>query len=138
MMSMAAAKTALNAITALLNSGTISIYSGSAPATVETAASGTLLSSGLTFSATAFGNATDSGTGLAVATANTITSDTNAAASGTAGYFRAISSGSTVVLQGTVGTSSADMVLNSTSITAGGTVSVTSYVINLPDGSGAD
>lgn len=141
-MSMAAAQAGLNVITALLNvggTGTIIIKTGSAPATVETTASGTTLSSALTFNATAFGNATDPGsTGLATATANAIVSDTNAAATGTAGYFRALNNAGTAVLQGTCGTSSADMIMNTTTITAGDTVAVTSFVITLADGSGAD
>src|SRR5690348_17029787 len=139
MVSNAAAQAALNAITALLNSGSIKIYSGSMPASTETASSGTLLSSGCTFGATAFGAATDNLDGTAKATANAIGSDTNAAATGTAGYFRGYKSdGTTCVIQGTVGTSSADMILNTTSIVATGTVSITAYTINLPDGSGVD
>lgn len=139
MISMSAAQTMVNALTALLNSGSIKIYTGSIPATCETSASGTLLSSGCTFGATAFGNAADAGSGNATATANAIGSDTNAAATGTAGYFRGINSGgSTVVLQGTCGTSSADMIMNTTSINAGATVAITSFTITMPDGSGAD
>jgi hypothetical protein len=140
MMSMAGAQAALNALTALLNGGSIKIYSGAMPATTETASSGTLLSSGCTLAATAFGSATDPGsTGLATATAGAIASDTNAAATGTAGYFRAYKSdGTTCVIQGTVGTSAADMILNTTSISAGSTVAITSWVVTLPDGSGAD
>lgn len=139
MISMAAAEAGLNTITALLNSGSIKVYTGSMPATCETASSGTLLSNGCTLSATAFGNATDSGTGLAVATANAIATDTNCANTGTAGYFRGYKSdGTTVVIQGTVGTSAADMILSSTTITSGGTLAISSWVINLPDGSGAD
>ena len=142
MMSMAAAQAGLNAITALLNvggTGTIIIKTGAAPATVETAATGTTLSSGLTFSATAFANATDPGsTGLATATANAIANDASAANTGTAGYFRALNHAGTAVLQGTCGTSSADMILNTTAITAADTIVCTSFVITLADGSGAD
>lgn len=138
--SMAAAQAMLNALTALLNSGTIKIYTGSPPASAEASSTGTLLSSGCTYGSTAFGAATDPGsTGLATATANSITSDTNAAGSGTAGYFRAYKSdGTTVVAQGTCSTSAADMILSTTTITAGQTVAVSSHVITLPDGSGAD
>ena len=144
MMSMAAAQAGLNAITALLNAGgtgTIVIRSvgTGVPATVETTATGTLLSSGMTFNSTAFANATDPGsTGLATATANTIVSDSSAAASGTAAYFRCLNHAGTAVLQGTCGTSSADMIMNTTSITSGDTIACSSFVITLPDGSGAD
>lgn len=138
MMSQAAAQAALNAITALLNSGHIKVWTGSMPATCETADSGTLLAT-LAFSSTAFGSATtDTGSnGLAKAVANAITSAT-AGNTGTAGYFRAYSSGGTCEIQGNVGTSSADFVINSTTITSGDTVACTAYTLKLPDGSGAD
>lgn len=138
MISMSAAEAMLNALTALLNGGSIKIYTGSPPATLETSASGTLLSSGCGLSATAFGNATDGGSGNATAAANTISEDTNAASSGTAGYFRGLNSSGTAVIQGTCGTATADMILNSTSITSGGSVTVTAWTLNMPDGSGSD
>jgi hypothetical protein len=141
MVSMASAEAALNALLALLNTGGtghIKIWSGAMPATCETIDAGTLLST-LPLSATAFPAATDPGsTGLATATANAITSDTSAAATGTAGYFRAYNGAGTCIIQGTVGTSAADMILNTTSISAGATVAITSWVVTLPDGSGAD
>lgn len=144
MCSMAAAQAGLDAILAKLNvggvAGTIQIFSGAMPATAETADSGTKLST-LTFSVTSFAGSTDPGsTGLATATANSITSDSNAigSASVTAGYFRAKDKNGVVVLQGTCGTSAADMILNTTTIPAGSQVSITSYVVTLPDGSGAD
>ena len=76
----------------------------------------------LTFGSTAFGAAVNG-----VATANSITNDSSADNSGTATFFRALESdGSTVVFQGTVGTSGAELNLNTTSIVQQGTVSVTS------------
>jgi hypothetical protein len=138
--SQVAAQAALDALLAKLNvggiAGTIKIYSGSEPITLETAASGTLLSSGLTFSTTAFAAsvATGGGTQGATATANAITSDTNAANSGTAGYFRACDHTGLAVLQGNVGTSAADMILNTTTITAGDTIAITAFTAFLPNG----
>lgn len=142
MVSMSSAQAALDALLAKLNvggvAGVIKIFTGSMPATCETADSGTRLAT-LTLSTTAFPASTDPGsTGLATATANAITSDTNAAATGTAGYFRAYDKNAVCIVQGTVGTSSADMILNTTSISAGATVAITSWVVTLPDGSGAD
>jgi hypothetical protein len=140
--SMLSAIAGLNAILALLNTGgagSIKIYTGAPPATTLTGASGTLLSSGCTLSATAFPTAVDGATtGLATATASAISNDTNAANTGTAGYFRALNGAGTVIVQGTVGTSAADMILNTTSIVAGSTVSITSWVVTLPDGTGSD
>ncbi len=68
----------LDALAALANSGYISIYSGSQPATPETAASGTLLAE-LRFNATAFGAAASG-----AITAGAITADSSADATGTA------------------------------------------------------
>jgi hypothetical protein len=112
-----------------LNSGTIKIYTGSQPA-VNGAITGTLLAT-LTFSSTAFANATATG-GVASATANTITSGT-AGNTGTAGYFALVSSGSVVIATGTCGTSGADLNLNTTSVVSGNTVSITSFVVSLPE-----
>jgi hypothetical protein len=141
MISMAAAIAALNAVTALLNvggAGKIEIWSGTPPTALGGSDAGTKLST-LPLSSTSFPTAVDGSTnGLATATANTITSDTNAANSGTAQYFRAYANGGTAVIQGTVGTSSADMILNTTAIVAGSTVAITSWVVTLPDGSGID
>lgn len=124
--SVAAEDAAVNAVTALLNGGTIEIRTGSMPATPATAASGTLLGT-LTLSATAF-SASSSGT----ATANAITGDASADATGTAGYFRAKSSGGTAVIDGDVGTSGAALNLNSVAIIAGGTINITAWTYTQP------
>lgn len=141
MISMAAAKAGLDAILAKLNvagsPGHIKLWTGAMPASCETADSGTNLST-LALSTTAFAASTDNSDGTAKATANSIANDTSAAATGTAGYFRGYDSAGTCVIQGTVGTSSADMVLNTTSIVSGATVSITSWTVQLPDGSGID
>jgi hypothetical protein len=66
----------------------------------------------------------------AVLTLNAITQDASADATGTATWFRLVKSdGTTHVLDGDVGTSGSDLNLNSTSITSGATVSVTSFTI---------
>lgn len=116
----------VNAVTALLNSGFIKIYTGAQPA-LNGAVTGTLLVS-MTFSATAFPTATASG-GTVTATANAITSGT-AGNSGTAGYFALVKSdNTTVVATGTVGTSGADLNLNTLTITATNTVSCSSFLV---------
>lgn len=147
MMSMLAARAALDAITAKLNAisahnGVIKVFSGALPATCETADPAGPLSIACTFSATAFPASTDPGsTGLATATANAIAADTSASASGTAACFRAYSYDGTTytcILQGTVGTSGCDMNLNTTSIVATAAFTITAFVVTLADGSGAD
>lgn len=142
---MAGAQAALNALTALLNvlnahNGVIKIWTGSPPATCETADSGTLLST-LGLSATAFQASTDNTVGSALATANAITSDSNAAGTGSAGYFRAYSYNGTTytcIIQGTVGVATSDMILNTVSIVAASTVAISAWTVAMPDGSGAD
>ncbi len=138
-MSIAATKSALDTITALVNTGgtgSLFIRTGSPPASTTTGDSGTLLAT-LGMSATAFPASTSAtSNGLATATANAISSETNAPATNTAGYFRIKNGASTVIFQGTCGTSSADLIMNTTSVSAGDTVACTSFKVTLPCGDG--
>jgi hypothetical protein len=113
----------LDAITTFAgNSGKLRIYNGTRPATGGTA---TTLLAELTCNAT-FAPAASG----AVLTLNAITQDASADATGTATWFRLVKSdGTTHVMDGDVGTSGSDLNLNSTSITSGATVSVTSFTI---------
>lgn len=113
----------LDAITTFAgNSGKLRIYNGTRPATGGTA---TTLLAELTCNAT-FAPAASG----AVLTLNAITQDASADATGTATWFRLVKSdGTTHVMDGDVGTSGSDLNLNSTSLTAGATVSVTSFTI---------
>jgi hypothetical protein len=112
----------LDAITtAVGTSGKIRIYSGTRPATGGTA---TTLLAELPCSAT-FAPAASGG----VLTINAITSDASADATGTASWFRVLTSANAAVIDGDVGTSGSDLNLNSTSITAGGSVAITSFTI---------
>lgn len=64
---------------------------------------------------------------------NAITSDSSADATGTATWFRIVDSGATkTILDGNVSTAGANLNLNSTSITSGATVSVTSFTFTIP------
>jgi hypothetical protein len=120
---------ALDSAMNVANSGNLEIYSGTQPATPDTALSGNTLLATLPLSATAFG-AASAGT----KTANAITSGT-AGATGTATFFRVYKSdGTTAVIDGSVGTSGADLNLNTTSIVSGATVSVTSWTVSMPVG----
>jgi hypothetical protein len=116
----AAASAAADAMCALVNSGYLDLYSGTQPATADTAISGQVKLARLTFSSTAFGSASNG-----VATANAITDDGDADATGTAAWFRACNSGGTAVFDGTVGTGTHNLVLATTSIVQHGTVGVT-------------
>jgi len=121
---------ALNAMYALLNGGSIKIYTGTQPAGPDTAITSQTLLATLTLSATAFASAS-AGTNSATITANAITG-ANAVATGTATWFRAFKSdGTTAVTDGSVGTATSDLILNSTSITSGAAVSVSAWVDTL-------
>lgn len=128
-----AAIAGLDAILALLGSGALlRFYTGSAPTNVEDAATGTLLAAP-TFSATAFAGATD-GTNKASSAANAIGTQ-NAIASGTAGYWRAVTSGGTGIIQGSVGAtgSGEDIELVTTTITSGQPVAISAINLHLPE-----
>jgi len=111
---------------------TIKIYGGTIPADADAALGGAPLLATLTMSDPAFGAAADIG-GSARATANAITEDSSADATGTATFFRCQTSDPTVVMQGGVGTSGEELNLNTTSIVANAAVSITSFTVTLPE-----
>lgn len=131
------AKAMLDAFTTALDAGTaaiIRIYDGTPPADADASLSSNNTLATLTCSSTSFGAAADA-TGKARITANAISSDTNADSTGTATFFRMLTQDAgTVCAQGTCGTSSADLVLNTTSITSGSTVAISAATIDLPEG----
>lgn len=130
-----AARTAMaDALVDLLDAGsgpgTVQIRTGSQPATVGTAATGTLLGT-LTLSDPAFGAAVNG-----VATAGAITGDSSADASGTAGWFRVLDSSGTAVMDGAVSGpgNGGDMILDPVAVVAGGTINITSWTVTQPAG----
>jgi len=133
----AAAIAAANAVVDLIDGGTgageIHIYTGSAPTNVEDAPTGTLLAE-LVMSDPAFGNAADINPG-ARATASAVADDSDANATGNAGYFRVVDSDDTAIMQGTVTATGGggDMEINSVAIQQNATVSVTSFTYTQPE-----
>lgn len=110
--------------TATGNAALFRIYDGTPPASANAALSGNTLLAELTC-ASPFA----AGAASAALTASAITQDSSANATGTASFFRLYKSdGTTVIAQGTVSTSGADLNLNTTSIVSGGPVAVTSLV----------
>jgi hypothetical protein len=100
---------------------------GGVPANANTALGSQVVLGTLTFSATPFPAAANG-----TLTANTITQDAAADATGTAAFYRILNSAGTVTYaQGTVGTSGADLNLNTTSIVAGGPISCTALTISI-------
>jgi hypothetical protein len=117
----------LDAITTAIGSnGKLRIYDGTQPATADTALSGNNVLADLALSAT-FAAGAASG----VLTADTITADSSADATGTASFFSLLTSGNVRILDGTVGTSGADLNLNTTSIVSGASVAVSSLTITI-------
>jgi len=103
----------------------LKIRSGSAPADCATADSGTVLAS-LTLPSD-WANAASSGSKTLLGT----WSDTSADATGTAAHFRLYTSGAVCKMQNTVTATSSggDLTLNSTSITAAQTVTITTFTL---------
>lgn len=114
----------LDAITAQVGaSALLKIYDGSQPAGPGTAITGQVLLATLTCNAT-FAPGASGG----VLTANAVASAT-AGNTSTASWFRLTTSGGTAVIDGTVGTSSADAIIDNTSIVSGQTVSCTALTV---------
>jgi len=112
--------------------GTIDIRTGAPPTNITDASSGTLLGT-CTFNDPAFGDAA-----AGVATANSITSDSNADASGDAGYFRCYADGAAdtaATLEGTAGEAadSPDMEFDNKTIVAGGTIAISEMTLTVPE-----
>lgn len=125
-----AVNTAVDAVAALLNSGKFRLYDGTQPATANTAITSQNQLAELTFNATAFGAGA-----LGVATANAIVSDTDADATGTATWFRLWKSdGTTIVCDGSVGTSGADLNLNSVAIQIHAQVDISAFTLTFSKG----
>ena len=108
------------------SSAVLLIYTGTVPATGDTAASGTLLvtidfATNGGWNGPAAGSATliGSGTGVAVAT-------------GTAGYGKLMNAGTTNWVYGSVGTTGTDFIISGTAITSGATITCTQCTISQP------
>jgi hypothetical protein len=125
----AAANAVVDRIDAGSGPGTLVIFGSVCPDDADDADSGTTLAV-LTFGDPAFGNAA-----AGIATANAITADSSANATGTARCFRAKDSDGNVVFQGTITTAGngGDIILSSTSVTSGQSVSITSLTYEQPE-----
>lgn len=115
----------LDAITTAVDGGAgaglLRIYDGSRPASGGAA---TTLLATLTFSDPSFGAASSG-----ALTASAITQDSSADATGTATWFRVVTSAGTFIIDGSVGASGSDLNLTTTSIITGQPVSISSFVI---------
>jgi hypothetical protein len=103
-------------------SGNIMVYSGAAPASAEETATGTLLANfptGTSAFLTASGAVGNLAASLSV----------NASATGTAGYARWVKG--SYVMQLSVGTAATDVILSTTSLTSGVSVSITDMSVSI-------
>ena len=131
--SASARNAACDAIVDLIDIGTgisyLKIYSGTKPANPGTAVSTQVLLASLAFPNPAFGTSANG-----VATAGTITNETNTV-DGVATWFRLCDRNGTGIRDGTIATSGADLNFPSgVTFTAGGTVSISSLTISVPSG----
>jgi len=117
-----------DATATLFDNGYLRIYDGSQAATADTAVGAQVLLAELRFAATAMSSSTNG-----VLTAAALTADSSANATGTASWYRCLKSdGTTVICDGSVGTSAADLILNSVAISSGAAVSVSSFTHTIP------
>ena len=120
----------LDEITTLMDAGAgaarLRIYDSTRPTNADTALGAQVLLAELTFSTTSFPAA--SGT-PGTMTANAITDDASANATGTASWFRIVDDATGVVMDGDVGTSGSDLNLNSLAIAILIRVSVSSMIL---------
>lgn len=126
----AIASAACNAVVDAIDTGgagTLTIYAATIPTDADTAVGAQVVLSQNAFSATAFGAASNG-----VATAAAISDDTSANATDTAAWFRITNGAGTTIMDGTVGTTDADLILNTVSIVTGATVSISSFTVTMP------
>jgi len=130
-----AAKAACDAIVHLCDvggAGRLKIYNGTQPTDADTAVGAQVVLADLTLGNPAFGAAADANPG-GRATANAVTADSSADAAGTATWFRVFNNAGTALWDGSVGTSGADMNLNSVTISLGANVSISSWTFTVPE-----
>lgn len=119
-----------DALGALLDNGKMRIYAGAKPATADTAIGAQTLLAELTFGADAFPAAVNG-----LLTANAITGDAAADATGTATFFRALTAALAPLMDGTIGEGAGfDAIIDSDAIQQDADVNVTSFTIQVSKG----
>lgn len=106
--------------------GTLQIRSGTQPAGPDSTATGTLLAE-ITLGDPAFGAASGG-----VATLAGTPLSATAVADGTASWFRILDSDDLAIMDGSVGVSSADLIVNTTTVTTGLDVEIADGTITMP------
>lgn len=122
-----AANAAADALSDLLDNGYLRIYDGTQATDADTAIGAQVLLAELRFANPMSGAAV-----AGVVTASALTPDSSANATGTATWFRCLKSdGTTVVCDGSIGTSGCDLNLNTVSIVSGAQVSASSVTLTI-------
>lgn len=120
---MSAANAQLDALAELLDGGFIRMYSGSRPVSVDVPIKDQLLLAELKFGRPAFFQAENG-----MLRAKSIKGDTSAANSGVVSWYRAFSKdGKTAIIDGSVGTKDADLIVNFTEIQKTATFALKEY-----------
>lgn len=135
------AKAMADAVTTQLDSGsgacTVTLYSGTQPTGgPDEAIDAQVALAIFTMSDPSFGSATDATPGgriTALSVPKTTTGEDAASTGTVATWFRAKTSAGTAVVDGTVGTSGTDMVIDNTTIADGQTVNLTAWTITMPE-----
>jgi hypothetical protein len=126
------ASVALAAGCALLANGKLRFYSGTIPATPETAITSQVLLAELTFAATPFGAPSFSG-GLSSALAAFVSASVLPGANGTTAWARAVKSdGTTVVCDYSVGVSASDIIIANTTLSTSINLTISALNMQLP------
>lgn len=129
-LAVALANSLADAVTAAVDAGgtagTIKIYTGPQPTTADDVVTGTLLAS-FTLSDPSFASASSGVITLAGVPLTVAASDT-----GTAGWFRMEDSTGANVMDGSIGLSGNQINLNTTAITDGVNVTITSGTVTMP------
>ncbi len=115
----------IDAAAATVNGGKLRIYDSTQPTDADTALGAQALLADLALNATAFAAAS-----AGSASANAITADSSADATGTAAWMSLLTSGNVRKFDGSVGTGTHNLVVNTVSIVAAANVSCSSFTLS--------
>ncbi len=123
----AAVNAKATALASLLDGGTLKLYSGSRPASADDPVIDQTVLAELAFDAPAFAPASG---GMLVA--HPLAPDTKTKANGEATWYRAYAADGTAVMDGSVGTQDANLVLPNAVILENYSLSVSSFTLSVP------
>lgn len=119
-------------IDAAVAAGVIKIYTAAQPASAETAITDQTLLAEIPFNDPC--GTVGAGTGVLTMDVDPVLEDASANATGTAAWARIEDGDGNTIFDCNVGTADATIILNTTSIVAGGPVQITAFTITVPNG----